>query len=235
MADALLSAIDGTLAKVPIDFGGGCSVLKAYIMAWLIRRFHLRTSLDIGVYRGRSLFPQGIAHQFAGDGVAYGVDPYSATEAMEHDHAALREQIKTFLEATDFEELFRQVSQRREEFGLSKQVRLVRTTSARAAEQFAAEGTSFGLIHIDGNHDTAAVMRDVELYLPLLQPKGFLVMDDVSWDSVRPAEEEVASRTRLVLRCVTPDKLNDFAIYRKGGSWLGTTLLSRKLRRLART
>lgn len=235
MADELLGTIDRVLSKVPIDFGGGCSVRKAYIMAWLIRRFRLCPTLDIGVYRGRSLFPQGIAHQFAGGGVAYGVDPFSAIEAAVHDHPTLREQIHTFVQSTDYDELFQQISHRTEEFGLSKHVRIVRATSAQAAEQFAAEGTSFGLIHIDGNHDTAPVMRDVELYLPLLQDKGFLVMDDVSWDSVRPAEQAVASRTQLLLRCVTPDNMNDFAIYRKGGSWPGNALLGMKLRRLART
>ena len=64
------------LTKIPIDFGGGCSVRKAHVMAWLISRFQLKQSLDIGVYRGRSLLPQSLAHRLSGGGIAYGVDPW---------------------------------------------------------------------------------------------------------------------------------------------------------------
>jgi len=234
MTDNLFNEINTILAKVPIDFGGGCSVRKAYVMAWLIRQFNLIRTLDIGIYRGRSLFPQAIAHRIATSGVVYGVDPYSATEALENDHPTLREQIKNFVVTTDFEKLFQQVSNHTEEFGLSKYIQLVRATSSQAAVKFAKDETSFGLIHIDGNHDTSIVKRDVDLYLPLLQPNGFLVMDDVSWDSVQPAEQKVASCTHLLLRCVTPDNKNDYAIYwKKDCSKNEADTLSRKLHYLA--
>src|SRR4051794_26030032 len=84
------------LEQIPVDFGGGCSVSKAHVMAWLIRRHQLTTTLDIGVYRGRSLFPQGIAHvQYTG-GVVYGVDPWSSEAAREHDHEQLRDALARF-------------------------------------------------------------------------------------------------------------------------------------------
>ena len=233
MPPELLGEIDRILTQLPIDFGGGCSVRKAYVMAWLIRRFRLTSTLDIGVYRGRSLFPQAIAHQLATGGTVYGVDPWSAAEADQNDHPILRDRLKAFARTTDFDGLFRQVIHKVSEFGLSKHTHVVRATSAQAASRFAAGGVSFGLIHIDGNHDTDAVMRDVLLYLPLLQPGGFLVMDDVSWDSVQPAEQEAASRARLLLRWVTPDKTDDYAIYWKDGPRLSAGILSLRLRYLA--
>jgi len=232
MPDELRGKIERTLATISIDDGGGCSVHKAYVMAWLIRHYRLKPTLDIGVYRGRSFFPQAIAHRDHTHSAVYGVDPWSATEAAEDDNPALREAIQAFVATTDFDDIYRQVVHTADTLKLSANIRIVRKPSTQAAEQFQADQTTFGLIHIDGNHDAAPVMRDVELYLPLLQPGGFLVMDDVSWDSVRPAEDYVAARCRLVLRRITPDKLDDFAIYRKGGSGLETALLARRLRRL---
>lgn len=217
MPNKLRHEVEQVLAKVPIDFGGGCSVRKAYVMAWLIERFGLERSLDIGVYRGRSLFPQAVAHKLAGRGVAYGVDPWSAVEADESDHAVLREEIKAFVANTDFEQLYRDVTRRVGEFGVSEHTRIVRTTSAEAARQFAADGVTFGLIHIDGNHDTEPVLRDVRAYLPLLQPGGFLVMDDVSWPSVEPAVREAEQHARLLMRRVSADKADDYAVLRKPG------------------
>ena len=37
------------------------------------------------------------------------------------------------------------------------------------------------VIHIDGNHDYAQVKQDCELWLPLLAPDGWLILDDYLW------------------------------------------------------
>ena len=52
----MFAEIKAALNRISIDFGGGCNLHKAPVMAWLIKQFGLTTSLDIGVYRGRSLF-----------------------------------------------------------------------------------------------------------------------------------------------------------------------------------
>lgn len=233
MPNKLLSEIKQALAKVPIDFGGGCSVRKAYVMGWLIQRFRFARSLDIGVYRGRSLFPQAVAHRLAGTGVAFGVDPWSAAEADESDHAVLREEIKAFVANTDFEALYQSVLRNIDELGLAGHTRIRRLTSADAAMTFAAEGTTFGLIHIDGNHDTEPVLRDLRAYMPLLEPGGFLVMDDVSWPSVAPAVREAESQAQLLMRRVSPDKTDDYAVFRKPGG-PNATALALRLRLAAR-
>jgi len=216
----LRGEVERALATIPVDFGGGCSVRKAHVMAWLIRRFGLRTSLDIGVYRGRSLVPQAIAHRLSGGGTVYGVDPWCALEADERDHVALRAEISDFVATTDFEQLYRDVVQGIADLGVAPYTTIIRTTSGDAARRFTADGTRFGLIHVDGNHDTKPVLRDVRDYLPLLEPGGFLVMDDVSWPSVAPAVAEVSRQARLVLWRVAADRRDDYAVFRKpGGRW----------------
>jgi hypothetical protein len=222
-SNALYDEVQRVLAGIPIDFGGGCSVSKAHVMAWLIHRFRLRTTLDIGVYRGRSLFPQAIAHARYSGGVVYGVDPWCAEEAREHDHEELREELARFAETTDFEAIYQEVATFRRELDLANHCVLMRATSEQASMQFQQQAVLFDLIHIDGNHDTRVVMRDVELYRPLLAGNGFLVLDDVSWKSVRPAYWALREDVTLLLQ--RRDSQNDYAVFSNHGSRLDVAWL----------
>jgi hypothetical protein len=230
-ADPLFAAVSAALEKIPVDFGGGCPPKKAYAMAWLIRAAHVRVSLDIGVYRGRSLMPQAVAHRDWTGGVAYGVDPFSKDEAIQRDNPALRERLDEFVQTTDFEQIYQNVLDVRDVLGVRANCVLVRKTSARAAAEFAARRMRFGLIHIDGNHDEARVSEDVELYLPLVGEGGFVVMDDVSWSSVKPAVDLVASRAKLLFYESAPSVTElDYAVFRLGGSERRSRSLSESLR-----
>lgn len=209
--DPLRAEIVDVLSRIPLDFGGGCSASKAWAMAALIRRLDAKASLDIGVYRGRSLVPQAIAHRRHTGGTAFGVDPYTNDAALQKDHPELGAELAAFAEKTDFEALYRDVDRLRHTAGVADHCTIVRETSANAARRFRERGQRFGLIHIDGNHDTAPVLQDVDDYVPLLQPGGILVMDDVSWSSVKPAYARVAARmVRLFERT---DPLNDYAVF----------------------
>jgi hypothetical protein len=230
--DELRAEIERLLDEIPITAGGGCSVRKAYTMAWLIRRYELRCTLDIGVYRGRSLFPQALAHRRCGGGVAYGIDPWSATAAEQHDTPQLRELLEKFVRETDFDALYDEVVAFRKRWGLEDHCVLVRETSQAAVERFERENLRFGLIHIDGNHDTEIVVRDVELYLPRLDEGGFLVLDDVSWESVRPAYDLVADSLARVHEHVDERTGDDYAVFRKGGPAVGNLGLRPLLRYL---
>lgn len=59
------------------------------------------------------------------------------------------------------------------------------------------------MLHIDGNHDTKYVMEDVELFLPLLKPNSIVVMDDIDWDSVKPAYEKLKETTTVIFESTT--------------------------------
>ena len=125
----LRADVANVLSKIQIDFGGGCSISKAYMMAYLIRRFELKTTLDIGVYRGRSLFPQALAHAKHTGGVVYGVDPWSNAEAKENDNLELKDKIDAFLSITDFNAIYENVDDLRRQMGFENHCKLVRKTS----------------------------------------------------------------------------------------------------------
>jgi hypothetical protein len=194
--DILLQDLTVLLDRIPTDFGGSCSLQKAYVMSWLIRRFKLQSTVDIGVYRGGSLFPQALAHQRYTKGIVYAVDPWSSEEAREKDNPELFEQLEEWADTTDFEAIYRSVAKMAEEFG--PHCVIVRKPSRDAAGYFKAEGINFDMVHIDGNHDMDNALGDVEMYVPLLRPDGFVVMDDIGWESVRPAYDLCASLLTLV-------------------------------------
>jgi hypothetical protein len=68
----------------------------------------------------------------------------------------------------------------------------------------------------DYSFDTSRPVT-VRTYLPLLQAGGFLVMDDVSWPSVEPAVREAEKHAKLLMRRVSADKADDYAVLRKPG------------------
>lgn len=202
-----MASVQEFLRVIPADFGGGCSVAKAGLLASLIRHWGLRSTVDIGVYRGRSLFPQAIAHKHYTGGVVYGIDLWSAEEAKEENNLELKERIDRFVRKTDFEAIYEEV------------------------EAIRRECRFFGLVHIDGNHDTERVTEDVSLYLPRVVRGGFVVLDDVSWDSVRPAYEQLAAEAMLIFERTEGD--DDYAVFWKGNSSQGAADRTRFCERMS--
>lgn len=224
----IVEEVQVALEMAPVDFGGGCSVGKALVLAELVTRGRLRVSADIGVYRGRSLFPLAIAHRHAG-GIAYGIDPWHAGECTQHDRPDLKEALDAFVAGTDFEEIYIEVCAVLDSLGLRDSCSLLRMRSDTAIHYFEDEGIRFGLVHIDGNHDTALVTSDFELYFPRLEEGGFMVLDDISWDSVKPALAMAESKmTNLFARS---DSRADYAVYQKARPGIMTRRLSKRLAR----
>lgn len=199
---------------IPQDFGGGCSHEKALLMSLVISEFKLDKTADIGVYKGRSFFPQAIAHQLYSGGVVYGIDPYSSEEAVQNDRPDLQKELDDFVAMTDFQKLYDDVSDIIINYGYSSNSKLIRSTSYNAAVEFKSAKIKFGLVHIDGNHDTKLVMEDVQNYFPLLAEKSFMVLDDISWNSVQPAYSLLRKEMLFIDEFV--NEYNDFALFGKG-------------------
>lgn len=197
--------------NAPVDFGGGCSYQKALVLGFYIKEFDFKTSVDIGVYRGRSLYPQAIAHRDYSNGIAYAVDPYDNVSAVQNDRPDIQERLDSFAANTDFDKIFDQVVLLATNHGLEKSIKFIRKTSHDASMFFAESNIQFGLIHIDGNHDTLYVMQDVIDYLPLLQSDGIIILDDISWNSVKPAFKYLEDKMLLIGTCI--DNQNDFAVF----------------------
>jgi predicted O-methyltransferase YrrM len=53
------------------------------------------------------------------------------------------------------------------------------------------------MVHIDGNHDYTKVESDIRNYVPKLKVGGFLIIDDIGWDSIAPQYAELKKRMKL--------------------------------------
>lgn len=204
--------INNILEKITWDFGGGCPFEKAFIMADLVCKYNLKTTVEIGVYRGRSLLPIALAHKLSTQGIAYGIDPYKLEEALEND-TPFTEDIEKFCLALDFDSLHKDVLNLIESYQVVEHCILLRQTSKEAINYFIDNDIYFDLLHIDGNHDTEKVMLDVNLYLPRIKPGGFIVMDDCfNWESVNFVYTKLKSQYTVILERFDLNRGADYAI-----------------------
>lgn len=185
---------------------------KALTMALFIKSRNIKLSAEIGVYRGRSLFPQAIAHKLFSGGTVYGIDPYDNGAAVQHDRKDISDILKEFADKTDFESIYRNVLTLLHQFSLDKNAAVIRKRSADATDFFTRDN-QIGLIHIDGNHDTKFVVADVNDYFPLLRDGAVIILDDISWDSVKPAFDILNYRCSYIGEII--NRNNDFAVFMK--------------------
>lgn len=204
----MLEQIKYVLNTIPVDFGGGCNIPTAFLIAKIIEVYKCDISIDIGVYRGRSLFPQAIAHKEAGYGIVYGVDPWSAEAAMEYD-THMADAIKGFNEYVDYNEIYNSVITNINKFNLEKYIHIYRKKSQDAAIIFQNKMITPNFVRIDGNHDIKQALDDVILYSSMLSDPGIIMLDDIGWNSVKPALIELCNRMSLAY-------ISDYAIFCKG-------------------
>ena len=207
---------------VSLDFGGGSSEAKALVFADLIVRFGVEDAIEIGVYRGRSLLPIAAMLQAQGAGRVIGIDPWSSAAALQDDTHEVGPAVNEWARSHPWEETYTEVVSRIERLGLKAHCELRRMTSEAAAGRI--PDNSVDLVHIDGNHDRAAVELDVKLYLPKLRAGGFMALDDASWSSVRPLVEALRAPLELVFQLFDGIPLHDqqptdFAVFRVPDDW----------------
>ena len=180
--------------EIKSDFGGGSPVPKTFLMSYLVSNQKLKNYVEIGVYRGKSLFSTAYSVHLNG-GISYGIDPYSADCAKEYDvEQSLKIKIDNFVETTDFDSIYTDVLHYREKCGYGKSICIIREPSEKAISFFVNEKIKPDLLHIDGNHDTQFVKRDFELYYEIMENGSFIVFDDINWDSVRGVYEQAKEK-----------------------------------------
>ena len=209
-------------AGVPVDEGGGSSLIKVFLLAELIVAERLETIVEIGVYRGRLFLP--LAGLMAGleRGTMIGIDPYSPAAAIQTDVEREGIDLVAWPETVDWEGIHEEVRAGMRRWETEAHSELLRARSEDVAADFAAR--PIDLMHVDGNHDRAAVTRDIERFLPHMKPGAILVMDDIAWPSVKPVFDELCEEHQLLFSlvetgvCLWPQGgPNEFAVLRVNG------------------
>ncbi len=201
---------------IPTDDMGGSPLDKCYMMAYLARRFKMKTFVEIGVYRGKSLF--SVAPAFLDNaGRCYGIDPWLSQNLREKE---LPDEVKvavdSFADAADFDALYHEVLEKRQQLNMNDSVTILRKTAEQACAYFLEHMLServkvvdegggndqtdvfIDMLHIDGNHDYEFVSKDARLYIPHVRQGGIVVFDDVGWSGVRRVYDQ-AKEQMIVL------------------------------------
>lgn len=180
----------------------GCSGFgeKVYLISFLIKYFNCKTTLDLGVFTGCSLFPQAKIHNKYTNGIVYGVDPYTQSDMEQFDHQSkeyLESQVE-FMEKMDFEELYQYILNTIKILNFDKNIIFLRQRSDQANIYFKENNIIFDLMFIDGNHDIEPALNDVKSYITLLKEDGIFIIDDIHWSTLQPAFDYAKSNLQLI-------------------------------------
>ncbi|HEY8889370.1 MAG TPA: class I SAM-dependent methyltransferase [Clostridium sp.] len=182
----------------------GDPLSKCYIMAYLASFLKLKNYVEIGVYKGRSLF--SVAQAFKdNEGKAYGIEP---------------------LQGINFEVMFNQVVMNTEVFKLSNVVEILRKTSTEAAPYF--KDIKIDMLHIHGNNDFESVQADINNYTPQIREGGIIVIDCINRDSIKRCYDQYKSDYIILF------ETNNFGILMKNQKNLNSAVIdiSAKLKNL---
>lgn len=108
-----------------------------------------------------------------------GIDPYSASAAVQRDVEREGTDLAAWPETVDWERIYAEVRAGMERWQVGQHARLIRSTSEEAAPSFADQ--PIDPLDVGGNDDRVAVTRYAEDFLPHLRDGGLLVMDDNGW------------------------------------------------------
>lgn len=179
---------------------------KGEVLAGLVIDRRPQLLVEVGVFGGRSLFAQAFALRENGMGLIWGIDPWSIDAALEGDIGEAN--TKWWTENINIEDIYAGFVKAVIDLQLLKWVRWVRDRSEFVARMFTDK--TVDICHIDGNHSELCSCRDVQVWHRKIKPGGFLIMDDVQWDTVTKALKLVeAFKYKEVIRTM------EFAVFQK--------------------
>jgi predicted O-methyltransferase YrrM len=179
---------------------------KGEVLAGMVIDHKPQLLVEIGVFGGRSMFAQAFALRENGMGVIWGIDPWSLDAALEGDIGDANK--KWWTENINIEDIYLGFVRGVLDFQLSRWIRWIRERSEFVAPLF--KDKTVDVVHIDGNHSELCSCRDVGVWNKKIKPGGFLIMDDVQWDTVTKALKMVETlKYKEVMRTM------EFAVFQK--------------------
>lgn len=155
---------------------GWCKQEKAEKLMDFIHDVKPKLCIEIGVYAGSSVFPIAKALKYEKKGVLFAIDPWNRDESLkyEKDPANI-----LCWGNVDYDKVYKNFCSMLKENDIDSCCKVMRTTSEKALTQF-SDGT-VDFIHIDGNHNEEACIKDVKMSLQKLKKGGYLLFDDADW------------------------------------------------------
>lgn len=181
---------------------GWCSDFKASTLMDLVWFMQPKVVVEIGVFGGKSLVPMGFALKQLGDGMAYGIDPWSAAASAEGMDGVNKE----WWVSLDHGAILKKLQTKITEFQLDNYITLVQATSADAPAI-----SNIDILHIDGNHSNDASYFDAIKWVPLVRRGGIIIFDDITWGTTERATDWLDENCVRVI--TMKDAENEWAVW----------------------
>jgi hypothetical protein len=182
-----LQDVEKTIETVVPGLPGWCTVEKGKRVAALT--YGAELCVELGVFGGRSLVAIGLALLDQDRGRADGIDPYTASAALEGENDRANDAWWSGIAYDDIAAIARDAVR---SLSLGGRVRLVRARSAEAVLDY-ADG-SVDLLHQDSNHSELVSCQEVTLWAPKMRSRGTWVFDDVNWPTTQAAQRMLLER-----------------------------------------
>ena len=184
---------------------GWCDPQKGIELANLVVRERPQRIAEVGVFEGKSTLAMAHACRLNGSGIVYAIDSWKKEDCID-DEVTANQEWWSKLDLDAHYEAF---------VGHTVRAQVVRhiqycRMSSWDASRFLPD---MDLVHIDANHAEWPSTSDVVNWLPKLKVGGYIIMDDVNWDSTQTALKFVLKRCTLIARFDLAESC--FAIYRK--------------------
>ncbi|WP_173931403.1 class I SAM-dependent methyltransferase [Chelativorans sp. Marseille-P2723] len=191
-------SVEEVIKRAITELEGWCSAEKAAKMATFIRETQPSVCVEIGVYGGRSLFPCAAALRENGKGIIYGIEAWDPETAVENPTTATND---AWWQALDFGRIKAGFYRFMVDNELHRQVRILEARSSEVSHLF----PKIDFLHIDGSHSIINAAQDVVTYATRVTAGGIIVMDDIGWESTKPAYDILLSFCDLVETVPDPE------------------------------
>ena len=185
--------------------GGWCDPQKGLEIAKLVLKSKPQRIAEVGVFEGKSTLALAYACKLNGSGIVYAIDSWKKEDCIDDELIANQE----WWSKLDFDGHYEAFVRHCVRSEIVRHIQFCRMSSWDAS-RFVPD---IDIVHIDANHAEWPSTSDVVNWLPKLKVGGYLIMDDVNWDSTQTAIRFIEKRCKFESRFDL--KESSFSIYQK--------------------
>ncbi len=184
---------------------GWCDPRKGIELANIVIRERPQKIAEVGVFEGKSTLAMAHACRLNGSGTVYAIDSWKREDCIDDESNANQE----WWSKLDLDKHYANFVAHTVRADVVKHIQFCRMSSWDASRFL----PDVDMVHIDANHAEWPSTSDVVNWLPKLKVGGYIVMDDVNWESTQTALKFVLKRCSFISRFDLAESV--FAIYRK--------------------
>jgi predicted O-methyltransferase YrrM len=185
--------------------GGWCDIEKAIQIGQIVLDTKPQRIAEVGVFEGKSTLALAQCCKMNGSGTVYAIDSWKKEDCIDDESSANQE----WWSNLDLEYHYEQFVSHSVHTNLVRHIQFCRMSSWDASRLL----PDMDMVHIDANHAEWPSTSDVVNWLPKLKVGGYLIMDDVNWDSTQTAIKFVEKRCKFIEKFELKESV--FSIYRK--------------------